>query len=252
MRTVLRKLERHYGCPVDIEFTIQLEPGYPPKFVLYLLQCRPLSGPEWDQTVRIPKDVAAADVVFRATRLVPHGKAERVRYVVWVDPEAYASVPDFTTRHEIARVVGRLNKRLEDHEFILMGPGRWGSSNVELGVKITYADIHNARVLVEMALPGDGSSPEVSYGTHFFQDLVESRIYPLPLYPDDPTTSLNRAFIHEAPNVLPALLPDHAAYSRYVKVIDVPAVSGGRLLEVVMVADQEEALAYLRSYRASQ
>ena len=249
MRTTLRKLERHYACPVDIEFTVDLQGGYPPKFTLNLLQCRPLSGPEWDQTLRIPSDVPAADVVFRVGRLVPHGRAERVRFVVWVDPTEYACVPDYTTRYEIARVVGRLNTRLKDECFILMGPGRWGSSNVELGVKVTYADIHNARVLVEMASAGDDSAPEVSYGTHFFQDLVESRIYPLPLYPDDPQTVLNQAFFREAPNALPTLLPDDAPFARYVKVIDVPAVATGRHLEVVMVAEQDEALAYLKRYR---
>jgi len=248
MRTTLRKLERHYECPVDIEFTVDIHVGYPPKFTLNLLQCRPLSGLEWDQSIRIPSDVPAADVVFRAGRLVPHGKAERVRYVVWVDPAEYRRVPDYSTRYEIARVVGRLNKRLEGEVFILMGPGRWGSSNVELGVKVTYADIHNARVLVEMADASGDSAPEVSYGTHFFQDLVESHIYPLPLYPNDPGTTINRAFFREAPNALPDLLPDDAPLARFVKVIDVPAVATGRYLELVMVGEQEEALAYLKHY----
>jgi hypothetical protein len=249
MRAALRKLERHYECPVDIEFTVDLELGYPPQFTLNLLQCRPLSGPEWDQTLRIPRNVPTSDVVFRAGRLVPHGRAERVRYIVFVDPATYAAVPDYTTRYEIARVVGRVNKRLEGQEYVLMGPGRWGSSNVELGVKVTYADIHNARVLVEMAMAGDRSAPEASYGTHFYLDLVESRIYPLPLYSDDPGTALNREFLRTAPNALPDLLPQDASYSPYVKVIDVPAVAAGRYLEVVMIAEQEEALGYLRRYR---
>jgi hypothetical protein len=100
-----------------------------------------------------------------------------------------------------------------------------------------------------MAVAGDQSAPEASYGTHFFLDLVESRIYPLPLYPDDPGSLLNRAFFSRAPNALPTLLPEDAALGAYVKVIDVPAVAGGRYLEVVMVAEQEQALAYLRQYR---
>jgi hypothetical protein len=248
MRTALKKLEYHYGCPVDIEFTVEPADGFPPSFILHLLQCRPLSGPEWDQSLRIPTKVPPEDVVFRAGRLVPHGKVERIRYVVYVDPEAYDRVPDLTTRFELARLVGRLNKRLEGECFVLMGPGRWGSSNVELGLKVTYADIYNSRALIEMAQARGGSVPEVSYGTHFFQDLVESHIYPLPLYANDPGTFLNRGFFDRAPNVLRVLLPDDAQYERFIKVIDVPGVAAGSYLELVMVGEQEQALAYLKRY----
>lgn len=248
MRTVLKKLEYYYGCPVDIEFTVEITREYPPHFVLHLLQCRPLSGPEWDQNLRVPKDVPAKDVVFRTQRLVPQGRVERVRYIVYVDPIAYDAMPDYNTRFELARVVGRLNKRLEKQCFILMGPGRWGSSNVELGVKVTYADIYNTRALIEIALAKADYTPEVSYGTHFFQDLVETRIYPLPLYPDAPDTVFNSEFFEQAPNVLADLLPQDAECAPFIKVIDVPATTGGRYLALVMNSDEEEALAYLRRY----
>jgi hypothetical protein len=246
MRTALRKLETHYGCPVDIEFTVEILPGRPPRFVLHLLQCRPLSGADWDQTLHVPRDVPPEDVVFRACRLVPHGRVERVRYIVYVDPIQYDHVPDYTMRFEIARVVGRLNKRLEGERFILMGPGRWGSSNVELGVKVTYADIYNTRALIEIALSRAEYTPEVSYGTHFFQDLVETGIYPLPLYPDAPESVFNYAFFAQARNILGELLPEDERLSPYIKVIDVPAAGGGRYLELVMDGNQEEALAYLK------
>jgi hypothetical protein len=85
----------------------------------------------------------------------------------------------------------------------------------------------------------------VSYGTHFFQDLVEAGIYPLPLYPGDPDVVFNRAFLDGAPNVLADLLPGDARHAEYVKVIDVRAAAGGRFLEIVMNGEQEQALAYL-------
>jgi hypothetical protein len=127
-----------------------------------------------------------------------------------------------------------------------MGPGRWGTSNVELGLKVTYADIFNARALIEIARSRDDDVLEVSYGTHFFQDLVEARIYPLPLYPDAPDTTFNRPFFDQAANALGELLPADAQYAPFVKVIDVPAETGGRYLELVMDSEQDEALAYLR------
>jgi pyruvate,water dikinase len=252
MRSVLSKLERHYGRPVDIEFTVEITGDRPPHFILHLLQCRPLSSQEWGESLRIPSDLPSKDVVFLTRRLVPHGRVSRIRYVVYVDPAQYAQVPNYETRFELARVVGRLNKRLEGECFILMGPGRWGTSNVELGVKVTYADIYNTRVLIEIAQSRSDNTLEVSYGTHFFQDLVEARIYPLPLYPNGPGTVFNRAFFDEAPNLLEELLPADAQYAPYIKVIDVPALTGGRYLELVMDSERDEALAYFKRYPAGE
>ena len=245
MRTTLKKLERHYGRPVDVEFTAHLTPKRPYHFTLHLLQCRPLSSQEWGESLRVPGDVPPEDVVFLARRLVPRGRVSRIRYVVYVDPVAYAHVPDFETRFELARVIGRINQRLEGECFILMGPGRWGTSNAELGLKVGYADIYNTRALIEIAQSRTGDTLEVSYGTHFFQDLVESNIYPLPLYPGAPGTVFNRAFFDGAANALADLLPADAQYAPFVKVIDVPATTGGRYLELVMDSEQDEALAYL-------
>jgi hypothetical protein len=145
-------------------------------------------------------------------------------------------------------VIGRLNQILEKKSFILMGPGRWGSANINLGVKVTYADIYNTAMLIEIGLSGNGSAPEVSYGTHFFQDLVESEIYPLALYPDQGETLFNWRFFRQTPNSLAKLLPDQRKYGDYVRVIDVPAVTRGRLLEVIMDDEKCQALGYLRRY----
>jgi len=250
MRGVLKKLERHYGRPVDIEFTLEVTAERPPHFVLHLLQCRPLSKQEWGESMHIPSDVPPQDIVFLARRLVPHGRVSRIRYVVYVDPAQYARLPDqetgYETGYELARVVGRINKRLEDECFILMGPGRWGTSNIKAGLKVTYADIYNTRVLIEIAQSREDDVLEVSYGTHFFQDLVEANIYPLPLYPEAPDTIFDRSFFEQADNVLEELLPSDAEYAPWIKVIDVPATAEGRYLELVMDSEQNEALAYLK------
>jgi hypothetical protein len=246
MRTVLQKLEQHYGRPVDIEFTVGIREGRSQRFVLHLLQCRPQSWREGGQGIHVPlEDIPASDIIFWTRRMVPHGQVKRIRYVVYVDPTAYDRAPNQTTRLEIARVVGRLNKRLEKERFILMGPGRWGTSNVDLGVKVTYADIYNARALIEIAQSGTEGTPEVSYGTHFFQDLVESEIYPVPLYLGDPDTIFKRRFFEHTPNVLAELLPESAEYARYIRVLDVPSITGGRHLELIMDSTQDEGLAYL-------
>lgn len=182
MRGALQRLEATYGRPVDMEFTVDIVPNYPQTdYRLHVLQCRPLSQRAEGGPVTIPRDIPPEDILFTSHHLVPDGRADNVRYIVYVDPQRYYALHDTTVRQELARAVGRLNKRLENERFILMGPGRWGSANIELGVHVTYADIFNTKVLIEMAVAHNGHMPELSYGTHFFQDLVEAGIHSLAL-----------------------------------------------------------------------
>src|SRR5262249_36892554 len=150
----------------------------------------------------MPTDLAVSDKLFETTRMAPQGQVNQVEYIVYVDPSAYAQMADPIQRKEVARIVGRLNKALEGKHFILIGPGRWGSNNLNLGVPVTYADIYNTRALVELAVKQQGITPEPSYGTHFFQDLVEAQIYPLAVHPDEPGEFLNWAFLKESTNQL--------------------------------------------------
>jgi hypothetical protein len=247
MKTILAKLERHYKWPVDIEFAADIQPRYPnAEYTVSLLQCRPLVSQECGE-VEMPEKIPEQDVVLMTYKLVPQGVVSGVRYIVYIDPLEYTQVPDYVTKLELARVVGRLNKRLAEERFILMGPGRWGSSNLDLGVKVTYADIYNTLMLVEIPLIRGGTTAEASYGTHFFQDLVEAGIFPLPVIPGEDGAMLNLELLTESPNVLAGLLPSDAAHARYIRVIDVPAVTGGRHLEVVMDGEHERAVGYLKS-----
>ncbi len=246
MRDCLHILEGAYQRPVDIEFVGEVIATYPaPQVRVCLLQCRPLSRRREDQPFDLPTDIPREDVLFTAHEQIPQGVVEGITRIVFVDPRTYARIPDAQTRLDIGQVIGRINQALAGQKFILIGPGRWGSSSLALGVRVSYADIYNTSVLIEVAYEEEGHVPEVSYGTHFFQDLVEANIYPLPLYPDDPRTIYPEAFLRDAPNDLPALLPEDAAFAPYVKVIDVPAATGGRTLTIVMDSEQERAVGYL-------
>jgi hypothetical protein len=94
-------------------------------------------------------------------------------------------------------------------------------------------------------MPRDGGRVEVSYGTHFFQDLVEADIYPLALYPGEPNIVFNVAFLNGAGNQLPSMLPADASHAQYVHVIHIPSAAGGRYLNLIMNTDREKAIAYL-------
>ena len=138
-----------------------------------------------------------------------------------------------------------LNRALEGKSFILMGPGRWGSANIALGVRVTYADIFNCRALIEIAMPHEGERPEASHGTHFFQDLVEANIYPLALYPDDEHVRFNRRFFLRSKNSLSELSPADKELSKYIRVICMPYVTKGRYMHLIMNTNQQAAIAFL-------
>jgi pyruvate, water dikinase len=241
MGNILKILEERMGTPVDVEFAHDGEH-------LYLLQCRPQSFTAEDAPAPIPKDVDVDRVVFSAERFVSNGWLPDITHLVYVDAMKYAALPDRKAMLDVGRAVGRLNKMLPKRQFILMGPGRWGSrGDVKLGVSITYADISNTAMLVEIARKKGDYVPDLSFGTHFFQDLVESRIRYLPLYPDEPEILFNERFLSRSENLLPRMLPEFESLSDVLRVIDVPASSGGDKLRVLMNAELNEALAYLVS-----
>jgi hypothetical protein len=100
-------------------------------------------------------------------------------------------------------------------------------------------------MLIEIARPVGGFVPEVSFGSHFFQDLVESRIRYLALYPEEEGNLFDEEFLHGSRNALPDLLPNESDYAGVVRIIDVADASGGLLLNVDMDGDAQEALGYL-------
>ena len=85
----------------------------------------------------------------------------------------------------------------------------------------------------------------MSFGTHFFNDLVESGIQYLPLYPDDPEVVWNDTFLNDSANCLAEVAPEFADMENVVRVIRVADVAGGRLLQVVMDAESDKALGFL-------
>ncbi|MCO5195041.1 MAG: PEP/pyruvate-binding domain-containing protein [Anaerolineae bacterium] len=248
LRNGLMRLEKLYGTPVDIEFTVEVTPTYPyPEYELYILQCRPLSQRAGgSEIVDLPTDVPEADIMFTEKRLVPDGRADGVRYVVFVDPQTYREIPNQTMKLEIGRAVGRINKALENEKFILIGPGRWGSSNLDLGVKVSYADIYNTKVLVEIGVETEsGAMPELSYGTHFFQDLVEAGIHALPIHLEDEGGFIRWEFFRNARNALTDVSPQDEPLSDFLRVIDIAEIPGNRRLNVVMDGGRDEAMGYL-------
>jgi hypothetical protein len=252
LREILQTLEKHYHSPVDTEFTITLNEPYSlqPEVSICLLQCRPQSHLREIQA-QLPQSLDPADIVFSTHRVVPEGRVSEIRYVLFVAPEEYFRLPTPSARVALRQAVDQLNLRLKDQVFICIGPGRWGTSNPELGVQVDYSNIYNTRALVEVSGQGLGAAPEPSFGTHFFQDLVEANIYPLAIYLDDPEVHFNRQFFYETPNRLANWLPE-AAHSwaeadleNTLRLIEVAAYRPGFHLELIMDDERSQAVAYL-------
>jgi hypothetical protein len=239
VRQLLTLLQAKLSGPVDIEFAYDGSD-------FYLLQCRPQSYSGDAVPVAIPQDLPIDRVIFSANRYVSNGKVPDIAYIVYVDPEGYGHLPDDRAMREVGRAVSRLNKLLPKRQFILIGPGRWGSrGDIKLGVPVTYSDINNSAMLIEVARQKGNYLPDLSFGTHFFQDLVEASIRYLPLYPDDPEATFRESFLRDSHSVLEEILPEFAELSQTLSVIDVPRATDGYILRVLMNAELDEAVAFL-------
>jgi hypothetical protein len=239
IQTIINVLQAHFNHPVDIEFAHN-------GVDFYLLQCRSQSYSEYSIPATIPGNITKEQTLFSANRYISNGTVSDISHIVYVDPGKYAKISSYDDLLTIGRVVGKLNKMLPRRQFILMGPGRWGSrGDIKLGVSITYADIKNTAMLIEIARQKDDYVPDPSFGTHFFLDLVEASIRYLPLYPDDPGIIFNEGFFTTAHNQLIDLLPKYEHLSDVIRVIDVSSSTGGKMLQILMNAEKEQALAIL-------
>ena len=243
---ILNELEKTYGNPIDIEFAHDGED-------FYLLQCRSQSYSEDSQPAFIPANLPNEKIIFSAHRYITNGKISDISNIVYVDPQSYSELTNQRDMLAVGEAIGKLNKVLPRRKFILIGPGRWGSrGDIKLGVNVSYSEINNSAMLIEIARKQKDYVPDLSFGTHFFQDLVEARIRYLPLYPDDEGNVFNEEFLINSKNILPKILPEFKFLSGVIKVIDVPKTADGATLEILMNASSDEAVAIFSDYNETK
>ncbi|HPR62826.1 MAG TPA: PEP/pyruvate-binding domain-containing protein [Thermoanaerobaculia bacterium] len=239
MDIMLKVLKDTLEWPVDVEFASDGKH-------LYFLQCRPQGVSRLQERPEIPENIDRDRVLFSTNRFVTSGMVRNVRYVVYVVPGAYDSLPDADSIKRVADGIAALNHSLDRRSFILIGPGRWGSrGDIKLGVPVAYSDINNTAMLVEVACKKGDYVPDLSFGTHFFQDLVESQILYLPLYPDDNENMLRLDIFEEGRNRLVQHAPAFGDMSPVIRVIDMHDLEEDATLTVAMDGDRNKALAYI-------
>ncbi len=176
MQSILKTLQGSYGYPVDIEYTINV--GKDGRFVVNLLQCRPLQSLSGAGSVEFPS-LPDCNVLFKLDNSsMGSSRQTQIDYLLIVDPKLYYVCP-YAKKPDVAHLVGNINAKLAESgaRCLLMAPGRIGTSSPELGVPVTFADISNLEGICEVAYSEEGYRPELSYGSHMFQDLVEANIF---------------------------------------------------------------------------
>jgi hypothetical protein len=222
MQMILQILEETYNNPVDIEYTVNFTSEG--NYRVNLLQCRPQQAGMRHDAISMPESIDESRVFFRSAGNFLGGSiASDIKWVIYIDPGRYSDLPE-NEKYGVARCIGHINKKIQNRkEFpvMLMGPGRWGTTTPSLGVPVRYFEINNASIIVEIAYMRDDLIPDVSYGTHFFQDLVENDTYYVALIPGKEHVLLEQAVLAKYPDIMRDIVPEDSRYHGVVSVYDV-------------------------------
>ncbi|MBE6016738.1 MAG: phosphoenolpyruvate synthase [Lachnospiraceae bacterium] len=187
MKVMMQTIQEEYDHPVDIEFTMNIsETG---EYTINLLQCRPLQVFKDTGKVVIPDNISDESIVLESTgSSMGLPRCSEIDTVVYVDPIGYYNL-DHADKPRVARLIGQINweYREKGKHMMLMVPGRIGTSSPELGVPTSFSDISEFEAICEIQEKSAGYNPELSFGSHIFQDLVESEILYTAVFSDEKT-----------------------------------------------------------------
>ena len=211
MKEMLELLSKAYDYPVDIEFTANLKRDN--RFKINLLQCRPLQTKGLGSTVKIP-ELADPKACFFSGKGNFMGGSIRlpIDFVVFITASTYLELSE-QEKYAVARQIGLINKELKGKNVMLAGPGRWGSTTPSLGIPVHYTELCNMRVICEYSSGKEGLMPELSYGSHFFQDIVEAGIFYVAIFDGHKDVIFNPERILKEENLLAALFPQSKQFS---------------------------------------
>ena len=252
LRDIHRIVADAYEHPVDVEFTANFteDRGYK----INLVQCRPLQVRGADSAELPSIEVRPEDRIIEARgAVIGHSRLVGIDRFIYVVPSVYGSLP-MQARHEIARLLGSINRTLESPDkraVMLIGPGRWGTSSPELGVPVNFADISRVSVLCEVVTMRKGLVPDVSLGTHFLNELVEMDMLYLALFPTHGGNHMDSSLFESAPNSLSRLVPDSEKWEHVVRVINAADIPP-RNRPVHLLADslEQKVVCYLANTEA--
>ncbi len=231
MRKILHTLQTAYNHPVDTEFTCNF--CSKTKFLINLLQCRPLQVNTNQQRIIIPSSIPTNQIIFKTIGKTMGGSLKlRIKRIIYIDPHNYAALNQ-SAKYTVARLIGKINQLITSQivePTVLLGPGRWGTSTPSLGVPVNFSEINKIKVLGELTFTTGGFIPELSYGTHFFQNMMENELFYLIISDSDSEAVFNYSFFKESPNQLGNLIENSEQWQSVIRVINDNDISGNILL----------------------
>lgn len=248
MRSMLEILQDAYDHPVDVEFTVNF--SSPAQFRINLVQCRPFQVRVAGSTDRLrsPSSIRRQDMLLETSGpIIGQSASTPVDRLVLVVPAVYGRMT-VNERYAVARAIGKLNRLTASGphmSLMLVGPGRWATSTPALGIPVSFAEINAASIVCEIAAMHEGLIPDVSLGTHFFNDLVEMNMLYLAVSPERRGHSLNSALVTSLPNKLSTLLPHASSLEQVLWVVDSMDIAGGARLHLHADSFKQKAVVYL-------
>jgi hypothetical protein len=245
MREILEALQGAYEHPVDVEFTLNFVGDS--TYRIHVVQCRPLSVKGIETPRPSAMEVSKADTIIEACgAVIGHSRHIRVNRFIYIVPSAYSQLA-LQDRHGIARLIGQINQGPEPLVpgcIMLLGPGRWGSNDPFLGIPVAFADISRTSVLCEIVAMHQNLVPDVSLGTHFLNELVETDMLYLALFPQRGNNYLRTEWFESSPNRLAQLVPKAGKWADVVKVIEPSSMAGEGSTFLVADAFKQKVLCY--------
>ncbi|MBO5966275.1 MAG: phosphoenolpyruvate synthase, partial [Methanobrevibacter sp.] len=205
MKEIMDTLETAYDYPVDIEYTVNV--GEDNSFNVNLLQCRPLQVSINNESIEMPED---KNVFFHIKESsMGMSRKNTIDAICYVDPHKYYEYP-YAQKSSISRVINDVNAYCKENDktAILIVPGRIGTSSPELGIPVVFADISHFSAILEESYSEVGYMPELSFGSHMFQDLVEAEIYYGALFENEKKLEFNKDMIYDHKNILKDINPN--------------------------------------------
>jgi hypothetical protein len=223
VREMLKILRETYDCHVDIELTANFSSEG--SYRINLVQCRPLQIKEDKPVTSSAASLDEQNLIMEAHGgIIGQSKMLTIDQIIYVIPSVYGHLSE-RDRYAIARLIGKLThleRQAKAKTIMLLGPGRWGTSTPSLGVPVSFAEINTVSVLCEIDTVREGLVPDLSLGTHFFNDLVEMDMLYIGFSRSKKQNIINQDLLNALPNHVADFLPEASAWSQAVRVIEAP------------------------------
>jgi hypothetical protein len=197
------------GSPVEIEFAVDLNKDKDYKASFYLLQIKPLLGSSQDYTVDMD-EISRESILLYTEKGMGNGMVSNISDVIYVDRERF----DKSRTVEMAEEIDRLNSLMgkEGKQYVLIGPGRWGTRDHWIGIPVNWPQISNAKIIVETSL--EGFPLDASSGSHFFHNVTSMNVGYFSIQDENPKTFIRWDVLDQQPVVSKTNFFNHVRFTR--------------------------------------